>query len=193
MVLTKLSQRIARTPGDPKVLHTGPSSLTSGDKLARALAMFSFGLGAAEIVAPKRISSAIGLEGKEGLIRAYGLREISAGIPTFSIDKQVGLVMRILGDGLDIATVIAAFNGENTKRGRAACALAMLLGITALDVLAAVATTAAHRRSPSPPRDYSDRSGFPRGIDASRGLARKDFETPPDLHSPGPLAEQLPA
>ena len=37
--------------------------------------------------------------------------------------------------------------------------------------------------------DYSDRSGLPRGAQASRGLARKDFEIPPDYRAEGTVAD----
>jgi hypothetical protein len=191
-ILTNLTQRIARSPGDPKVEHTGPGTLTAGDSLARSLGMFSFALGVAELVAPKRITRAIGLDGKEGLVRAFGAREISAGIPTISIDKQVGLMMRIAGDGLDIATVARALQSENGQRRNAGIVLGALVAVTALDLLAITLTSAAHKRSPLPPRDYSDRSGLPRGIEASRGLARRDFQTPADYRAPGTNAEQLP-
>ena len=190
-LLTNLTQRIARSPGDPKVMRKGPSSLTGADKLAQMLAMFSFGLGMTELLAPGRITRAIGLEGKEGLIRAYGAREISAGIPTFSIDKQVGLLMRLAGDALDIATILPALRKDNDRRDNAGLAFLALIGITLLDGVAAMGTSAAHKRSAPPPRDYSGRSGLPRGVEASRGLARRDFTTPPDYRTPGRLAEAL--
>ena len=50
---------IARSEGDPKVLTTGPSSLTAADKLGRALGWFSLGLGLTELVAPGRLIKAL--------------------------------------------------------------------------------------------------------------------------------------
>ena len=35
-------------------------------------------------------------------------------------------------------------------------------------------------------RDYSDRSGFPQGVEAARGAA-SDFQVPRDLRAPEPL------
>ena len=190
-ILQNLTQHIARSPGDPEVTFKGPSSLTPGDTLARWLGIFSFTLGLAELISPGRITRAIGLDGKESLVRAFGVREISAGIPTVSIDKLVGLTMRIAGDGLDIATVARALRSSNPQRGNAAKVFGALLAITALDVVAVATTRTAHKRT-APPRDYSDRSGLPRGIEATRGLARRDFVTPPDYRAPGTNAEQLP-
>lgn len=66
-------------------------------------------------------------------------------------------------------------------------ALALLLGITAIDLIDAQASTARHSRGVGRKRSYRDRSGFPRGVQASRGAAR-DFKTPPDLRHAPPLA-----
>src|SRR3954454_14162447 len=93
---------ITRSEGDPKVLRSGPSSLGPSDQLAKALGWFSLGLGLAELVAPHAITRALGMQGKEGLIRAYGAREILAGVVSLSPDKQAGLWSRLAGDGLDI-------------------------------------------------------------------------------------------
>src|SRR3954454_5128320 len=97
---------LVRSEGDPKVLRSGPSSLGTSDQLARALGWFSLGLGIAEIVAPRRFTRALGMEGSEGLVRAYGAREIAAGMMTLSPDKTVGLWSRVAGDGLDILTLL---------------------------------------------------------------------------------------
>src|SRR3954447_21563425 len=80
--------RIARSKGDPRIERTGPSSLTGADRLARALGWLSIGLGVVELVAPGRLARSLGLEGKEGLIRAYGARELASAVPTLSVDKS---------------------------------------------------------------------------------------------------------
>lgn len=179
--IAKLSN-ISRSKGDPKVLRSGPSSLGPSDRLGRALGWFSIGLGLAELAAPQAITRALGMEGKESLVRAYGAREIASGILCLSIDKQVGLWSRVAGDGLDIATVMGGLRDDNPKRDNVAVALAMLVGITLLDVVAAQSTTVRHSRNRGERRLYPDRSGFPRGVRAARGAAR-DFETPPDMRA----------
>lgn len=193
MPLTNLTG-ITRSKGDPRVEEKGPSSLTPPDRLARALGWFSIGLGVLELVAPHRIARALGLEGSEGLIRAYGVRELASAVPTLSFDKQVGLAARIGGDALDLATLATALHPGNPKRGNAALAFAAVAGITLLDILAYAGVQAAHHRDRgSARRDYSSRSGLPRGPEASRGLAREDFDIPPDYRAEGTVAAALPA
>jgi hypothetical protein len=70
---------VARSPGDPVVLSKGSNARSSADRLARALGWFSIALGLAELLAPRRIASALGMEGKEALVRVFGAREIAAG------------------------------------------------------------------------------------------------------------------
>lgn len=182
---------IARSPGDPEVQHSGPSSLTGPDKLARALGWFSIGLGITEMVAPGELARLLGLGGKEGLLRAFGARELASAIPTLSVDKPVGLASRLAGDAVDLATLASALHRNNPKRGNAAIATALVVGVTLLDIVALVEVKAAHRRKPGSDRDYSDRSGFPRGQQESRGLARKDFDIPTDYRAEGLLADTL--
>lgn len=176
---------VARSEGDPKVLRSGPSSLGAPDRLAKMLGWFSFGLGVAELVAPGRLAHWLGMEGSERLIRAYGAREIGAGMLTLSVDKNVGLWSRVAGDGLDIATLMTGLRDDNPKRGNVALALAAVLGVTLLDVIGAQATTMRHSQNRGERRTYRDRSGFPSGVAAARGAAG-DFKAPPDMRA-GPV------
>ena len=185
-MMTYLSN-IARSEGDPKVLRSGPSSLGTSDQLAKALGWFSLGLGLTELIAPGSITRALGMQGKEGLVRAYGAREIGSGILTLSPDKQVGLWSRVAGDGLDIATLMGGLRDDNPKRDNVAVALAMVLGVTLLDVIGAQSTAARHSRNRGERRLYRERTGFPRGVQAARGAAR-DFKTPPDMRAAPVLA-----
>lgn len=192
MPLTNVTH-IVRSQGDPWIILKGPSSMTGPDRLARALGWFSVGLGITELAAPGYLARTLGLEGKEGLIRAYGARELASAVPTLSVDKSVGLASRIAGDVLDIVTLASALHRDNPKRGNAAVATALVLGITVLDVVAYAGTKSVHSRERRDARDYSDRSGLPRGLQASRGLARKDFETPQDYIAEGRVAREAPA
>lgn len=155
--------RIARSEGDPRVLRSGPSSLTASDRLGNGLGWFSLGLGLVELLAPHRITRALGMRGQEGVVRAYGAREIGSGMLTLSIEKKLGLWSRVGGDGLDIATLLAACRGDNPKKHNVAIAMAMVAGITLLDLMAAEGATA-RRSGTSGDRDiYRGRTGFPGG------------------------------
>jgi len=168
---------LTRSEGDPKVLQSGPSSLTSADSLARALGWFSLGLGLVELFAPRQVTHFLGMPGKEPLVRAYGVREIGAGIMSLSVDKDVGLWSRVAGDGVDVLTLLSGFNNRNPKKGNVGTALALVIGITFLDMVAAKAVAAVHNRNEGTRRDYSGRSGFPHGVDSARAVARDRFST----------------
>ena len=66
--------------------------------------------------------------------------------------------------------------------------LAMVVGVTLLDFVGAQAVASRHSRNRGRRRDYRDRSGFPQGVTAARGAARKDFETPREMRSAPVLA-----
>jgi len=155
--------------------------------LARALGWFSIGLGLTELLAPRVLTRWLGMEGSEALVRAYGVREIGAGIMTLSPDKGLGLQSRVAGDALDIATLLPAMRSDNPKRDNVAIALAMVAGVTLLDIAGAKAVKTDQSRSDRPRRSYRDRSGFPKGLEHARGAAR-DFRTPADMRAAPALA-----
>lgn len=164
---------LVRAKGDPKILHSGPSSLTMTDKLTRGLGWFSIGLGMAELLTPRKFTRALGMSGMEPLVRAYGAREIAAGVMTLSTEKQVGLASRVAGDGVDLATLMLALTRPgNRRRDNVAVAIAMVVGVMILDIAAAQATKMAHNRDGSGDRrKFADRTGFPQGVEAARRIA----------------------
>ncbi|MCJ8521398.1 hypothetical protein ABID21_004484 [Pseudorhizobium tarimense] len=167
-----------RYEDSPEIISTGPSSLSSTDRLARNLGWFSIGLGLAEMFAARSISRAIGMEGSENLIRAFGAREVASGMLTLSVERKAGLYSRVAGDALDLAVLSTAVKDDNPKRGNAAIALAMVAGVTLLDVAAALGTRQQRLRDEDDIRDYSDRSGFPKGVNAARTQAERDNREP---------------
>ncbi|MBP0446345.1 hypothetical protein J8J14_16345 [Roseomonas sp. SSH11] len=172
---------ITRSPGDPKVLSKGASSsLGASDRLARNLGWFSIGLGVVELVGARRLASLLGMRGAEGLIRAYGAREIAAGMMSLSANPNPGIKSRIVGDAIDIVTLLAALRHGNPRRGNVEVALLAVAGITVLDLICQKGLTSRHARAPGPYRDYRDRSGFPQGVNAARGAARKERQAPED-------------
>jgi hypothetical protein len=171
---------IARYEHDPKVVRSGPSSLGPSDRLARGLGWFSLGLGIAELIAPRRITRALGMQRMERIVRSYGVREIASGMLCLSVEKLAGLRSRLAGDGLDVATLLAGLRDDNPKRDKVALALLMVAGITLLDFVVAQETAARHAQHRDKRRLYPDRSGFPKGPQAAKGAA-KDFQAPPDM------------
>ncbi len=166
---------LVRHEGDPRILRSGPSSMSMFDHVARSLGWFSIGLGLFQLFAPGRLTRALGTEGAERLLQAIGLREIGSGVLTLSVDKEVGLWSRMAGDGIDLAALVSAHRPENPKRDNVGLALAMVAGIMLLDTLTAQRLRAQHGRGNGMQRDYRDRSGFPHGVQHARGaMHRRD-------------------
>jgi hypothetical protein len=188
-LLSKTSD-IARSPGDPKVIDTGPSSLKPADKFGRALGWVSFGLGLTELLSPKTITRALGAEGNEGLVRAYGAREIASGVLCLSTNNDVGAWSRVAGDIIDLASLAAAYRDDNPKKANVGLAIAAVVGIAIADAAAGASIRNLHKRK-GPVRDYSDRSGFPKGIGYSRGKAAgavpDDFRAAPAAAAASPV------
>jgi hypothetical protein len=158
-------------------------SLTTADRLARGLGWFSLGLGLVELVAPGKLARTLGLEGKEGLVRAYGAREMAAGVGALSVDAAPAIWSRVAGDLVDLGTLAVGMRkGDDEQRRYAGYAIAAVVGVTVVDLLVASTLTRQRSRSRGETRDYSDRSGFPGGVAKARGAA-SDFKTPPDMQA----------
>ena len=163
-------------------------SIKPVERLATGLGWFSIALGIAELAAPKAICKALGMEGREGLVKAYGVREVATGIAILaSHDPTPWIWGRVGGDALDLATLATGLEGDNPKKDNVWATTAAVAGITLIDVACAQRlTTGKSLKSPGEIPDYSDRSGFPRSPDAMRGVAR-DLEIPADFRIPEPL------
>jgi hypothetical protein len=140
---------------------------------ARALGWFSIGLGLAELLAPRTLARFLGIEGREGLLRAYGAREIATGIGILnSSNPAPWLWGRVAGDALDIASLGKALAGSE-KTGGVTAALGALAGVTLADVATAQILSELEHKDRTYYRDYSTRSGFFRSVDALRGTVRE--------------------
>ncbi len=162
--------------------RVSPRGRTAGS-LARGLGWFSIGLGLVEVLAPGRLTRALGMRGHEGLVQAYGMREIAAGIGILAADDPAPWVWgRVGGDALDLATLATWLAGSNPRRGNVGLALGAVVGVTVLDVVCAHMLSG-EKRPQLPMRDYSQRRGMPRPPDEMRGAA-SDFEVPRDMRIP---------
>ena len=157
------------------------------DSVARGLGWFSIVLGVAQLVAPRAMARAAGVESASGTVRLYGLREVACGIGILaSRNPRPFLWARVAGDALDLSTLALSSNKLSSRdRQRAAIAAANVACVTALDMYAVGGAKSAPRL---PSVDYSDRTGFPNSPSRMRGAALADFEIPRDMRTPELLA-----
>jgi hypothetical protein len=142
-------------------------------RTARKLGWLSIALGLAELLLARRVARAAGLQGWENLVRLYGVREIAtgAGILSAPESKQAPWIWaRLAGDALDVATVASRIGKDNPGALNAVGALAALAPVGYLDFKTA-RVLSEEQALHAPARDYSARSGFPRGVESSRGAA----------------------
>jgi hypothetical protein len=159
---------------------------STAGRLAQQLGWFSIALGAMELLATRQLTRSLGMRGQERLVQAYGVREIVAGVGILtSPDPTPWLWGRVAGDALDLGTLAVAYR-DSPKPTNLSIAVANVALVTALDVMCAQQLAATRQRQSPRVRDYSDRSGLPLGIQASRGLAR-DAMIPPDMLTPDAL------
>jgi len=98
-------------------------SQSGHDRMAKGLGYLSIALGAAELVAPRAMCRAAGLNGMEPLVRSYGAREIATGVAILTSHNRAPWIWgRVAGDMADIATVATGIrrNGEKTTNAAAA-------------------------------------------------------------------------
>jgi uncharacterized membrane protein len=143
---TQRSRRQGATPREPPGMavrgrergRAAWSGAQDDDKLASLLGWFSVALGALEVIAPRAVARAIGVEPSAGwssMIRAIGIRELatSAGILANPRSKE-WLGVRVGGDVLDLATLGIAL-ARSQRPGRTLLASAAVLGVGLLDIL----------------------------------------------------------
>lgn len=166
-------------------MHRQPNG-SSLQVLAQGLGWLSIGLGLVEVLAPRQLARALGMEAQTALIGAYGVREVATGIAILTRrDPTPWLWARVAGDALDLATLATGLDRRNREQGKVGLALTAVAGVTVLDVICAQGLSARRReeerRAFLP--DYSDRSGLPRPPAEMRGAAR-DAAMPSDMRIP---------
>jgi hypothetical protein len=105
--------------------------------VAGALGWFSLGLGLAEAAAPGFLGEKLGIR-KPVLLRAYGFREMAAGVGLLAMRKRAGWMWaRVAGDVLDLAALSRSRPVDKAERRGLKLAVAAVLGVTALDLICA--------------------------------------------------------
>jgi hypothetical protein len=112
--------------------------MTSNIQAAKVLGWASLAIGATELAATDWLEDQMGVDDHRGLIRAFGLREIAAGVTLLAqpgLNKTLagGMWARVAGDALDLVALAAAAPTTRRPMGLAAVA-AMVVGVTVADV-----------------------------------------------------------
>jgi len=141
------------------------------DPLVQFLGWFSIGLGIAEVVAPQAVARLIGVDEDEHttLLRAYGLRELAAGVGILTRPKPTYWMWnRVLGDTVDLASLGRAMRSPDTNKTKLTAATIAVLGVTALDILCSVNLTS----ESSPAAGHDEGSGtLPKEADGMQQLS----------------------
>jgi hypothetical protein len=147
---------------------------TPAYKTARGLGWFSLALGAVEIIAPGTLNRALGMKEHNALVRAFGFREVAAGLGILMQDNPAPWMWaRVTGDILDLSALLLGLNGNNPRPGSARAAFFSVAAITLVDYLCAKNLSAQAEFRQLPRRDYSDRSGISQSTTkAVRGAVR---------------------
>jgi uncharacterized membrane protein len=144
------SSRAQRTPGGVQQLsrptrggQSSPARRRQGQPMGageeswvQGLGWFSIGLGLVEVAAPGHLAKFIGLQDSRMVLRAFGLREITAGLGILTQRRPVGWMWgRVAGDVMDLAALSLALASNRSRREKVMAATAAVVGVTALDVL----------------------------------------------------------
>lgn len=117
------------------------------DRLARRLGWFSVGLGAVQLLAPDMVNRAIGVRPsprRRALMRGVGVQELAvgAGLLTRRIPAAL-LWSRVAGDIVHTGMLATAATDDDHDRRRLMGAIANVLGVTVVDLFAAVRASSA--------------------------------------------------
>jgi len=146
-------------------------------KMAKFLGWLSVGLGVAELVAPRQVARAVGMDEHGSLVRLHGGREIVQGVAILlAPDPRPWVLARVAGDVLDVGTVAA---GSRRGTGKVLGTLAVLTAIGLIDLYCARRLTSPRVSDPEKLAEYRGRSGFPRPAEEMRGRASNGHAAPP--------------
>lgn len=107
--------------------------------LPMALGWFSIGLGLAELLMPRQVARAAGVNSSSALVRGLGMRELASGAGILRNRQQPAwLWSRVMGDMMDLALLGMAARSPEARRTRVAVATAIVAGVAAADLFASM-------------------------------------------------------
>ncbi len=119
--------------------------------LVKGLGWLSIGIGVVQLLAPRKVAHAAGLDEHPALLRAVGMREIASGA---GILRQPGqgswLWSRVAGDAMDLALlgVAATTAGKSrARRRRIGATAAVVAGISMFDLVSSMRQSRAEREA----------------------------------------------
>ena len=134
-------------------MHQRELEWISAERAATALAWFSIGLGAAELLAPRAIARLAGIrkpKSVSGAVRALGARELANGAAILANPRHPAwLWSRVAGDGLDLWMMQRARQRRGVNDARFRVASAAVMAVTAADMMVAQRLTTLERQRPA--------------------------------------------
>lgn len=108
-------------------------------QIARGLGWFSIVLGLTEVLGGRQMEGAFGRRNRRNLFRAFGLREIAAGLGILLPRRPTApwLWARVGGDLLDLGALGQGLRLPRARRDNLAWATLAVAAVTALDVFCA--------------------------------------------------------
>jgi hypothetical protein len=131
-------------------------------RLAQFLGVFSLLLGVVELIFGKILADHLGLAGFAWLVRVYGAREFINGVLILaSKDPTPWIWLRVIGDGLDAATLICGYTRDPSHLLGIVIAFVAVTPVVIADIYCAIKLSGESKEPMAPMHDYSGRSGFP--------------------------------
>jgi uncharacterized membrane protein len=126
----------------------------TGEKIARAMGIFSIGLGVGLVTAPGSMARLVGLESANGtrsMLRARGVSEITQGLGILTRPRPTGwMSSRVAGDAMDLALLGVAMATKAERPRRVAAAMAAVAGVTIPDLVGSAKLAAADGEAERP-------------------------------------------
>jgi uncharacterized membrane protein len=113
------------------------------ERIVRGLGWFSIGLGLAHLLAPRAMARATGMpDGRTGLMRAVGVRELATGVGILRQRQPVmWLWTRVAGDAMDLTILGLNAANPDARRDRVGVASLAVAGVAVLDLMTSMRQT----------------------------------------------------